>query len=93
MTSFEFLLVKIVQPKSTDIYAGAVYRHTNSNMKLFNLEFFNIIDYFKNKNIFLLGDFNIDLLTASLHHFLHNFMIMLLLALCCLFLLKPLGLV
>ena len=67
VTSFEFLLVKIVQPKSTDTIDCVVYRHPDSNMKLFNLEFFNIIEYFKNKNIFLLGDFNIDLLTASLH--------------------------
>ena len=42
-------------------------------MKLFNLEFFNIIDYFKNKNIFLLGDFNIDLLTASLRQYSSQF--------------------
>ena len=68
VTSFEFLLLKIAQPKSTDIYVGVVYRHPNSNMKIFNLEFLNLIDYFKNKNIFLHGDFNIDLLTASLRY-------------------------
>ena len=73
VTSFEFLLVKIIQPKSTDTYVGVVYRHPNSNIQLFNLEFFNIIDYFKNKNIFLLGDFNIDLLTASLHQYSSQF--------------------
>ena len=62
-----------MQPKSTDIYVGVVYRHPNSNMKLFNLEFLNIIDYFKNKNIFSLGDFNIDLLTTSLHQYSSQF--------------------
>ena len=73
VTSFEFLRVTIVQPKSTDIYVGVVYRHPNSNLKLCNLEFFNTIEYFKNKNIFLLGDFNIDLLTASLHQYSSQF--------------------
>ena len=34
-------------------------------MKVFNLEFFNFSNYFSNRLSFILGDFNVDLLTAS----------------------------
>ena len=91
VTSFEFLRVTIVQPKSTDTYVGVVYRHPNSNVKLFNLEYFNLMDYFKNKNIIYLVISTLIFWLPLFISILHNFMIMLLLA-CCLYLLNPLGL-
>ena len=65
VTSFEILLLKIVQRRSSDIYVAVVYRHPDCNMKVFNLEFFNFSNYFSNRLSFILGDFNVDLLTAS----------------------------
>ena len=65
VTSFEILLLQIVQCRSSDIYVGVVYRHQDCNMKVFNLEFLNFSNYFSNRLSFILGDFNDDLLTAS----------------------------
>ena len=57
--------LQIVQRRSSDIYVAVVYRHPDCNMKVFNLEFFNFSNYFSNRLSFILGDFNVDLLTAS----------------------------
>ena len=64
VTYFEILLLKIVQRRSSDFYVAVVYRHPDCNMKVFNLEFFNFSNYFSNRLSFILGDFNVDLLTA-----------------------------
>ena len=46
VTSFEFLLLKIPQRKCSDIFVGVVYRHPDCNLNLFNVEFFNLLNYF-----------------------------------------------
>ena len=44
-----------------------LFTDPDCNLNLFNIVFFNLLNYFKNRQIFLLGDYNIDVLTASLH--------------------------
>ena len=57
VTSFEILLLKNVQHRSSDIYVAVVYRHPDCNMKVFNLEFLNFSNYFSNRLSFILGDY------------------------------------
>ena len=70
ITSFEFLFIKIHQKKSTDLVIGVIYRPPGGNLALFNEEFCNLLSQLTKSlgsHIFLLGDFNINLLNASSH--------------------------
>ena len=48
-------------------FAWVIYRHPNSNMSIFNVEFSNILEFLSTheRQIFLLGDFNVNFLIFS----------------------------
>ena len=61
----ESTFIKIINPKKSNIILGVVYRHPAMDLNEFNDKYVNkLLDNKakENKTIFLLGDFNIDLL-------------------------------
>ena len=60
----------ICYPKKTNIIIGCIYKHPNMNINEFNDDYLNEFLYKlseENKSIFLLGDFNINLLNYDIH--------------------------
>ena len=64
ITSFEILLISAECRGIGSFTVGVIYRPPDTNIRVFNAELSNILDYVDRKNmkIFLLGDFNIDFL-------------------------------
>ena len=62
----ESVFVEVIMPKRTNIIVGCIYRHLDNNIDEFNTNYLRpLLQKLSNessKNIFLLGDFNIDLL-------------------------------
>ena len=72
MNSFENLFITILQYKLVDKLIGVVYRPPGTNLDEFNTEFDTVLDTlttnrYINKNIYLAGDFNVDLLAYENH--------------------------
>ena len=66
----ESTFIKICNPKKTNIIIGCICKHPNMNINEFNEDYLNeLLDKFskENKTIFLLGDFNINLLNYDVH--------------------------
>ena len=61
---------KMHAPKKSNVIIGAIYRHPNMDLDEFNDIYLNpILDKIskESKSIFLLGDFNMDLLSYDNH--------------------------
>ena len=62
----ESVFVEVIMPKRTNIIVGCIYRHPDNNIDEFNTNYLRPLlqklSKESSKNIFLLGDFNIDLL-------------------------------
>ena len=62
----ESVFVEVIMPRRTNIFVGCSYRHPDNNIDEFNTNYLRPLvqklSKESSKNIFLLGDFNIDLL-------------------------------
>ena len=66
----ESTFIEICNPKKKNIIIGCIYKHPNMNINGFNDDYLNEpLDKLskENKTIFLLGDFNINLLNNDIH--------------------------
>ena len=70
-TSLEFLFIELdkSQSLSNSIVVGIIYRPPNTDLDEFNTKFAEILHKLKseNKTIYIMGDFNIDLLGVDRH--------------------------
>ena len=67
----ESTFIEIVSPKKSIIFVGVIYRHPSMDLTNFNCNFLNkLIENIskKQKSIFLLGDFNVNLLNYNEHN-------------------------
>jgi exonuclease III len=71
----ETLFIDIVNPAGKSSIIGAIYRSPNSNINSFNTSFSFLLNALPHatKNIYLTGDFNINLLNESTHSPTSNF--------------------
>ena len=63
-------VIEISNPRRSNIIIGCIYRHPNMDLDEFNNNYLNILlDKLskENKSVFLLGDFNVDLLKCYKH--------------------------
>ena len=64
----ESVFIKIVTPKKNNIIIGCIYRHPSMELQEFNDNYLNpLLDKIteENKKIFLMGDFNVDLMKTD----------------------------
>ena len=76
-THLESNFVEIINPKKPNIIVGCIYRHPCMDLNEFNDSFLNtLLDKIskENKSIFLLGDFNIDLLKYDHYNATNEFL-------------------
>ena len=69
-TELELSFIEISNPKRSNIIIGSIYRQPNMALEEFNNNYLNtLLDKIskENKSIFLLGDFNVDLLKYDKH--------------------------
>ena len=63
-------IIEIFNPNKTNVIVGCIYRHPHIDLNEFNDYYLNnLLDKLskENKTVFLLGDFNIDLLNYNQH--------------------------
>ena len=72
----ESVYVEIIRPDQSNIIIGNIYRPPNSNIQLFNDKMNEIMTKITNeqKDCYLMGDFNIDLLKYQQHNDTNNFL-------------------
>ena len=76
-TELESTFIEILSPKKANVIAGCIYRHPHMDLNEFNDYYINnLLDKLskENKTVFLLGDFNIDLLNYSQHSLTNEFL-------------------
>ena len=69
-SELESTFIEIINPKKTNIIIGCIYRPPAMNLNEFNNNYLNILLQKiskEKKNVFLLGDFNVDLLKYDKH--------------------------
>ena len=67
----ESTFIEIGNPRKSDIIVGAIYRHPSMDLTDFNCNYLNKVlenIYKEQKSIFLLGDFNVNLLNYNEHN-------------------------
>ena len=64
-SSIECLFISITNTLEP-LTVGVVYRSPNSNIQSFNTQFLDIMDRLPDKNVYIMGDFNINLHNCSL---------------------------
>ena len=73
----ESTFIEIVNPKKSNIIVGVIYRHPSMDLADFNCNYLNKLleNTSKEKNsIFLLGDFNVNLLNFNEHNETNEFL-------------------
>ena len=76
-TELESTFIEILAPKKTRVIVGCIYRHPHMDLNEFNDYYINnLLDKLskENKTVFLLGDFNIDLLNYDQHSLTNEFL-------------------
>ena len=76
-SELESTFVEIINPKKSNIIVGVIYRHSSMDVTDFNQNYLNgLLDKIskEEKNIFLLGDFNINLLNYNVHRPTNDFL-------------------
>ena len=76
-TELEPTFNEILSPKKTNVIVGCIYGHPNMDFNEFNDYYINnLLDKLskENKTVFLLGDFNIDLLNYDQHSLTNEFL-------------------
>ena len=69
-TELESTFIEISNPKRSNMIIGCIYKHPNMDLDEFNDNYLNtLLDKISkgNKSVFLLGDFNVDLLKYDKH--------------------------
>ena len=69
-TELESIFIEILSPKKTNVIVGCIYHHPHMDLNEFNDYYIiNLLDKVskENKTVFLLGDFDIDLLNYDQH--------------------------
>ena len=67
----ESTFIEIVNPKKSNIIVGVIYRHPSMDLTDFNCNYLNkLLENIskEQKSIFLLGDFNVNLLNYNKHN-------------------------
>ena len=67
----ESTFIEIVNPKKSNIIVGVIYRHPSMDLTDFNCNYLNkLLENIskEQKSIFLLGDFNVNLLNYNEHN-------------------------
>ena len=62
--NIECLFINLTNLEET-VYVGVVYRPPNGNLSEFNAEIKNILSELPSKNVYIMGDYNIDLLKIN----------------------------
>ena len=90
-TFIESLFIEIVVPGNKNIIAGVIYRCPSSNSQEFLQYLSNLLRSinFDNKDFFLMGDFNIDLLNHEINNVSQEFLEIILSASCLPLVSKP----
>ena len=73
----ELTFIKIVNPKKSNIIVGVIYRHPSIDLTDFNCNYLNkLLENIskEQKSIFLLGDFNVNLLNYNEHNQTNEFL-------------------
>ena len=73
----EFVFIEIIQKDSKNIVVGCIYRHPCMQQSEFNDEYLKPLSeklISENKEVILLGDFNIDLLKCDLNKNVSDFL-------------------
>ena len=70
---YESIFVNIKLQSTRNVKIGCIYRAPNTDMELFNDEMLATLEFFKNNNVYLCGDFNVDLLKYNEHQNSRNF--------------------
>ena len=76
-TELESSFIEISNPKRSNITFGCIYRHPNMDQDEFNDNYLNTLlnkISEENKSVFLLGDFNVDLLKYDKHATTNEFL-------------------
>ena len=77
-SELESVFIEVILPKTSNLIVGCIYRHPNMNIESFNDNYLApLLDKLSkesNKKIFLLGDFNIDLLKFDTSNKVSNFL-------------------
>ena len=74
---FESTFIEIVNPKKSNIIVGVIYRHPSIDLTGFNCDYLNkLLENIskEQKSIFLLGDFNVNLLNCNEHNQTNEFL-------------------
>ena len=73
----ESTFIEIVNPKKSNILVGVIYRHPSMDLADFNCNYLNkLLENIskEQKSIFLLGDFNVNLLNYNEHNQTNEFL-------------------
>ena len=73
----EFTFIEIVSPRKSNIIVGVIYRHPSMDLADFNCNYLNDLlekTSKEQKSIFLLGDFNFNLLNYNEHNETNEFL-------------------
>ena len=76
-SQLESNFIEIITSKKTNIIIGCIYRHPNTDLDEFNELYLNVLLEKlnkENKSIFLLGDFNVDLLKYDKNSLTNEFL-------------------
>ena len=76
-TELESTFIEILSPKKTNVIVGCICRHPHMDLNEFNDYYIiNLLDKVskENKTVFLLGDFDIDLLNYDQHSLTNDFL-------------------
>ena len=73
----ESTFIEIVNPRKSNIIVGVIYRHPSMDLADFNCNYLNKLlenTSKEQKSIFLLGDFNVNLLNYNEHNETNEFL-------------------
>ena len=73
----ESTFIEIVNPKKSNIIVGFIYRHPSMDLADFNSNYLNkLLENIskEQKSVFLLGDFNVNLLNYNEHNQTNEFL-------------------
>ena len=73
----ESIFIDILNPKRSNIITGCIYKHPSMNLNDFNTKYLNnLLDKIskEQKSVFLLGNFNVNLLNYNNHNPTNEFL-------------------
>ena len=72
----ESMFIEVINTKKTNIVVGCIYKHPNEDVAEFNNHLIQMLEKVskEQKQIFLLGEFCINLLNYNVHHPTNDFL-------------------